>query len=98
MKHFVILQWTDDKFINFIDTKTDENYSNSLSKPTARTKFYEHTDIFMGRRWPAYADEIGPTTYSQKGIVHYLSGSTYRTNPIVSLLRYDSLIDSAGAA
>ena len=21
MKHFVILQWTDDKFINFIDTK-----------------------------------------------------------------------------
>ena len=48
MKHFVILQWTDDKFINFIDTKTDENYSDSLSKPTARTKFYEHTDIFMG--------------------------------------------------
>ena len=38
MKHFVILQWTDDKFINFIDTKTDENYSDSLSKPTARTK------------------------------------------------------------
>ena len=50
MKHFVILQWTNDKFINFIDTKTDENYSDSLSKPTARTKFYEHTDIFMGRR------------------------------------------------
>ena len=100
MKHFVILQWTDDKFINFIDTKTDENYSDSLSKPTARTKFYEHTDIFMGRRRPAYADEYiySPTTYSQKGIVHYLSDSTYRTNPIVSLLRYDSLIDSAGAA
>ena len=33
MKHFVILlQWTDDKFINFIDTKTDENYSDSLRK------------------------------------------------------------------
>ena len=47
MKHFVILQWIDDKFINFIDTKTDENYSNSLSKPTLQTKFYEHTDIFM---------------------------------------------------
>ena len=49
LKHFVILQWTDEKFINFIDTKTDENYSNSLSKLTARTKFYEHTDIFMGQ-------------------------------------------------
>ena len=39
-KYFVILQWIDDKFINFIDTKTDDNYSDSLSKPTARTKFY----------------------------------------------------------
>ena len=40
MKHFVILQWTDDKFIDFVDTSTDENYSDSLSKPTGRTKFY----------------------------------------------------------
>ena len=86
MKHFVILQWTDDKFINFIDTKTDENYSDSLSKPTARTKFYEHTDIFMGRRRPAYTDDMDPDTNSRKGIVHYLSASTYRTNPIVSLI------------
>ena len=98
MKHVVILQWKDDEFINFIDTKTDENYSNSLSKPTARTKFYEHTDIFMGRRRPAYTTEPSLNPHSQKGIVHYLSLSTYRTNPIVSLLRYDSLIDSAGAA
>ena len=101
MKHFVILQWTDDKFINFIDKKTDENYSDSLSKPTARTKFYEHTDIFMGRRRPAYTNEItSPNSHSQKGIVHYLSLSTYRTNPIVSLLQYDTLdcFNSASAA
>ena len=100
MKHFVILQWTDDKFINFIDTKTDENYSDSLSKPTARTKFYEHTDIFMGPRRPAYTDDTDPNTNSRKGIVHYLSASTYRTNPIVSLIQYNSLIDfdTAGAA
>ena len=39
MKHFIILQWTDDKFIDFVDTSTDENYSDSLSKPTERTKF-----------------------------------------------------------
>ena len=93
MKHFVLLQWTDDKFINFINTKTDENYSDTLSKPTARTKFYKHTDIFMGRRWPAYTDDTDPNTNSQKGIVHYLSASTYRTNPIVSLIQYNSLID-----
>ena len=101
MKHFVILQWTDDKFINFIDTKTDENYSDSLSKPTARTKFYEHTDIFMGRRRPAYTDSITrPHSHSHKGIVYFLSLSTYRTNPIISLLQANFLdgFDSASAA
>ena len=100
MKHFVILQWTDDKFINFIDTKTDENYSDSLSKPTSKTKFYEHTDIFMRQRRPSYTTEPSLNPHSQKGKVYYLSLSTYRTNPIVSLLQYDSLqcLDSASAA
>ena len=54
MKHSVILQWTDDKFINFIDIKIDKNYSDSLSKPTSKTRFYEHNDIFMGQQRPAY--------------------------------------------
>ena len=96
MKHFVILQWTDDKFINFIDTKTDENYSDSLSKPTAQTKFYEHTDIFMGRRKSVYIDTI-QCPNEQMGISHYLSLSTYRSNPIVSLLQYNFL-DGFGSA
>ena len=52
-EHFVKLQWTDDKFINFINTMTDKNFSNSLSKPIERTKFYKHIDIFMGRQRPA---------------------------------------------
>ena len=88
MKHFVILQWTDDKLINFIDTNTDENYSDSLSKLTARTKFYEHTDIFIGQRRPAYTESITrPYSHDPNGIVHYLSLTTYRTNPIISLLQ-----------
>jgi hypothetical protein len=58
VKHFIILQWTDDKFIDFVDTLTDDNYSDSLSKPTGRTKFYEHMDVFMGRRKPAYTTYI----------------------------------------
>ena len=101
MKHFVILQLTDDKFVNFIDTKTDENYSDSLSKPIARTKFYEHTDIFMGQQRPAYIDSITRShSHSHKGTVHFLSLSTYRTNPIISLLQANFLdgFDSASAA
>ena len=99
MKHFVILQWTDNKFINFIDSKTNENYIDSLSKPRARTKIYEHTDIFMGRRRPAYTDTTQRPN-QQKGIVHYLSLSTYRSNPIISLLQYNFLdgFNSASAA
>jgi hypothetical protein len=86
MKHFIILQWTDDKFINFVDTSTDENYSDSLSKPTGRTKFYEHTDVFMGRRKLAYTSYIDQS--NMKGhIIKYVYVSTYRSNPLISLLQ-----------
>jgi hypothetical protein len=86
MKHFIILQWTDDKFIDFVHTSTDENYSDSLSKPTGRTKFYEHTDVFMGRRKPAYTWYIDHSN-TKAHIINYVSVSTYRSNPLISLLQ-----------
>jgi hypothetical protein len=86
MKHFIILQWTDDKFIDFVDTSIDENYSDSLSKPTGRTKFYEHTDVFMGRRKPAYTLYIDHSN-TEAHIINYVSISTYRSNPLISLLQ-----------
>ena len=87
-----MLQWTDNVFIIFMNTKIDRNYDDSLNKPTVWTKFYEHTDILMGRKRPIYIDKItSPNLHSQEGIVHYLSLSTYRTKPMVSLLQYDSL-------
>jgi hypothetical protein len=84
MKHFIILQWTDDKFIDFVDTSTDENYSDYLSKPTGRTKFYEHTDVFMGRRKLAYTSYIDHSNTNAHRI-NYVCVSTYRSNPIISL-------------
>jgi hypothetical protein len=79
MKHFIILQWTDDKFIDFVDTSTGENYSDSLSKPTGRKKKYEHTDVFMGRRKPAY------TTYidHSKAKAHIIN--SMRLSPLTDL-------------
>ena len=53
-KFFVVLQWTDEEYLTFIKTPLDQNYSDSLSKQTTQSKFYEHTDIFMGKRQPAY--------------------------------------------
>jgi len=54
MKHFTILQWTNDEFLKSIQSHSDENYSDILSKPTGHTKLYAHTDIIMGRRKPTY--------------------------------------------
>ena len=66
LKHFVILQWTDDEYIDFLETPTKNMTSDSLSKSTDRTKFYEHMDVLMGRRKPQY-------TETEKGkIVHYM--------------------------
>ena len=69
-----------------------------MSKPRARTKIYEHTDIFKRRGQPAYTTVVScPINQSQKGITDYLSLSTYRTNPIVTLLQYDSLVSASAA-
>jgi hypothetical protein len=89
MKQFILLQWTDDKSIDFANTSTDENYCDSLRKSTGRTKFYEHTDVFMGRRKPAYAAYIDQSQ-SKAHIINYVSVSTCRTNPLTSLLRSKS--------
>ena len=54
MKHFFILQWTEDEYIDFIQASSETNFSDSLSKNNGRIKFYEHCDIFTGRRKPSY--------------------------------------------
>ena len=78
MKHFVILQWTDDKFINFVDTKTQNQATDSLSKPKDQTKFYEHMDVLMGHRKPKFTDE--PTK-----IVHYIQRQDVDVNKNLTL-------------
>ena len=55
MKHFAILQWTEDKFLKYIPTGTAENFADTLSKNTGSIKFHEHMDIIMGRRQPHYS-------------------------------------------
>jgi hypothetical protein len=59
MKEFVILQWTGkEKWITYENVPSALNPSESLSKPTGCTKFYEHRDILMGRRRPQYLAPI----------------------------------------
>ena len=50
IKNFIILQWTEDNYINFMETPTGNMHSNSLSKVNDRTKFYEHMYVLMGQK------------------------------------------------
>ena len=83
MKRFLILQWTDDKFINFVETKTQNQVTDNLSKPTDRTKFYVHMDVLIGHRKPKFTD--GPTKF-----VHYIQQQVVdvKTSPYLNQL-YD---------
>ena len=70
IKQFVILQWTEDETITYVDIPTQHNISDSLSKPVGRIKFYEQNDILMVRRTPAYTSHDNTYTIN--------TSSTYR--------------------
>ena len=67
MKHFAILQWTEDQHIKFVYRDSALNYSDSLSKVTGKIKFHQHMDIITGRRHPTYSSmqggSLGMTIY-----------------------------------
>lgn len=54
IKQFIILQWTEDEKIKYQPIATKNNFSDTLTKPLGRIKFYEQTDILLGRRIPLY--------------------------------------------
>ena len=41
-----------------METRSDENYSDSLSTPTERTPFYEIPNMFMGHTQPEYTSKL----------------------------------------
>ena len=49
-----------------METPTKNMHSDSLSKVTDQTKFYEHMDVLMGQRKPQY------TNTKQPKIIHYI--------------------------
>ena len=65
LKHFAILQWTDEDKLHYQATPTEFNIADHLTKPLGRIKFYEQTDILMGRRRPQYVETPPTPTQSQ---------------------------------
>eukprot|EP00934_Nitzschia_sp_Nitz4_P003448 Nitzschia sp. Nitz4//scaffold38_size140716//77320//77802//NITZ4_003147-RA/size140716-exonerate_protein2genome-gene-0.105-mRNA-1//-1//CDS//3329550078//3438//frame0 len=62
MKHFVILDWTQEDKIIYKPTPTQYNISDSISKPNDRTKHHEHNDLILGHHPPPYAPMVIATT------------------------------------
>ena len=52
MKHFIILQWTDDKFIDFVDTSTDEKYSEFSEQANRKDKILQEGENENGHIHP----------------------------------------------
>jgi hypothetical protein len=72
MKQFVILQWTEEERIHYSEVSSNNNFSDSLTKPTGRVKFYEHNDIMMGRRRPIYVKALNAFTTLLSSTSSYL--------------------------
>ena len=88
IKIFVFLQWSNDDLINFMETPTKNIHSDSLSKVTDRTKFYEHMDVLIGRQKPQY------TNTEQTKIIHYIcTGGDLKYSPTHNSL-YDLVTNS----
>ena len=62
LKHFALLQWTEDELLYFPEVPTHLNIGDSISKPVSRIKHHEQNDILMGRRRPQYSKPNSATT------------------------------------
>lgn len=58
LKEMAFMQWTEEEKLEFVDTRTQYNISDGLSKPLGRIKHYEQHDITMGRRQPHYIQNM----------------------------------------
>ena len=54
IRYFAALHWVETDQLVFMEVSTHHNPSDSMTKQTGRTKFYEHSDFYMGRVIPAY--------------------------------------------
>ena len=54
IKHFSIQDWVEQDLVVLEQIKTSQNSADSFTKALARTLFYIHNDVIMGRIPPSY--------------------------------------------
>ena len=53
-KHFALQDWVEQDLVNLEQINSPDNSADSFTKALARTKFYVHNDVIMGRMPPKY--------------------------------------------
>lgn len=95
---FVILQWTENCFNNFVTTRTNSHYSKTLSKNTGPTKSYKRRDIIMGKQKATYGinllinKEAKSNTYTSIATFHFLPAEILLFHPVYHLISFLSII------
>ena len=57
-KHFALQDWTEHDLLIMTAIATKHNCGDSFTKALGRIKFYEQTDVLMGRRTPRYSPQF----------------------------------------
>lgn len=63
IKHFTIQDWVEEDLIVLEQIASENNSAESTTKPLARTLFYRHNDVIMGRVPPKYYSGTIQSTY-----------------------------------
>ena len=58
IKHFAIQSWVEQDLLQFNRIQTSDNLADALTKATARTLFYRHTNHIMGKIIPSYVNFV----------------------------------------
>ena len=68
-KHFAIQDWVEEDLVVLEYIKSPNNSADTLTKPLARTAFYKHNDVIMGRVPPLYyKGTVRPTSVGTKDL------------------------------
>ena len=70
VKNFVLQDWVKNDLIELVRISTSDNYSDVMTKATARTLFYRHMNYIMGKILPKYVqDSAFQKDSTQKSII-----------------------------
>ena len=60
IKYFALQNWCETDLIKLQQITTQHNISDAFTKNLGRIKFYQQTDVLMGRRVPIYSPIFKP--------------------------------------